>query len=408
MQKPTGSKKHFTMRHRNFIEASITLGRSIQEMAAAMNFSRQSVYDELWANSYTKGSKGGPRFITVEDLLPMCLRLTKYPFVCNVCKHKQGCRNLKRYYHAEVAQFQAEERLKARRQGTRLTKGEILAIEEFLAPGIKKGQSIHHVYKSNPGVFPITERTIRNMINRKELSVRNIDLPYTVRYKVKKQYVPKKPLASRMPELLFGRMYDDFLDTVPYRQHHAQLDSVIGKINDHTTILTIFFPKLSFMFGYVCRPKGWLSVNNHLLRLRATLGHDLWKKAFPYILCDRGSEFDRLYLLEHDLINGDYVPLSKVFYADAYTSNQRAAIESNHRLIRRIIPKSRTLNNLRQEDLDLIFSHINGLIRKSQANKTGYELVKAELGEEFLNAVNISYIAPRDIILKPELLSIKR
>jgi len=49
----------------------------------------------------------------------------------------------------------------------------------------------------------------------------------------------------------------------------------------------------------------------------------------------RGNEFDRLFLLEDD--NGEGT--SKVFYADAYNSTQRAEIESKSSPIRRIIPK---------------------------------------------------------------------
>ncbi|NLB48964.1 MAG: hypothetical protein GX813_03910 [Erysipelotrichia bacterium] len=50
-----------------------------------------------------------------------------------------------------------------------------------------------------------------------------------------------------------------------------------------------------------------------------------------------------------------------------------------------------------------MFSHINGLIRAKQNNKTGYELAKAYLGESFLTAMNIRYIPPEDVTLKPSL-----
>jgi hypothetical protein len=50
-----------------------------------------------------------------------------------------------------------------------------------------------------------------------------------------------------------------------------------------------------------------------------------------------------------------------------------------------------------------MFSHINGLIRPNQNDKTGYELAKAYLGLDFLNAINISYVAPNDVILNRSL-----
>lgn len=152
------------------------------------------------------------------------------------------------------------------------------------------------------------------------------------------------------------------------------------------------------MFGFLCDRKGWVPVNNHLLRLRAKLGPALFTKAMPVILADRGSEFDRLSLLE---ANDDGTESTKVFYADAYRSVQKAEIESNHRLIRRLIPKGRSFSNLTQAQLDLMFSNINALIRKKQGNRTGYELAKAQLGEDFLAAINIHFVRPEDVILKP-------
>ena len=50
-----------------------------------------------------------------------------------------------------------------------------------------------------------------------------------------------------------------------------------------------------------------------------------------------------------------------------------------------------------------MFSHINGLIREKQGNRTGYELAKEYLGQDFLDAINIKYIAPDEVILKPHL-----
>ncbi|NLB48963.1 MAG: hypothetical protein GX813_03905 [Erysipelotrichia bacterium] len=139
-----------------------------------------------------------------------------------------------------------------------------------------------------------------------------------------------------MPEVLLGRTYADFKDFVRFGDHYAQIDSVIGKQTDKQTIATLIFPTLSFIFGFISPQKGWLSVNNGLVNILKKLGIVLFKQAFPVILSDRGTEFDQLYKLEKTLDEDGIVqPLSKVFYADPYTSNQRAEFESNHRFIRR-------------------------------------------------------------------------
>ena len=43
--------------------------------------------------------------------------------------------------------------------------------------------------------------------------------------------------------------------------------------------------------------------------------------------------------------------------------------EKSHEFIRYVIPKSTTLDNITQEDLNVLFSHINSYIRKSLGGK---------------------------------------
>ncbi|NLB48962.1 MAG: hypothetical protein GX813_03900 [Erysipelotrichia bacterium] len=94
---------------------------------------------------------------------------------------------MKRYYHAKVAHYKASSRLEMARSGSRHSKGEILTLEELLAPGLNKGQSLHHIMTAKKEAFTISERTVRNLINRGELAFHNINLPITVRFKVKKK-----------------------------------------------------------------------------------------------------------------------------------------------------------------------------------------------------------------------------
>lgn len=397
MQKQEGSREHLTLRQRIYIEVGILKGTSVSKMAEYLRFSRQTIYREILGNSFLKNKRN---FNRVNSEIS-CQRLLKYPFVCNDCELKQKCYRLKRYYHAEEAHESASSRLVKSRSRTRLSKGEILTLEESIGPGLRKGQSLHHIIAADKEAFTIKERTIRNLINRGELIFHNIDLPMTVRFKAptKKSVYIKR---SHMPEVLLGRTYADFKDFARFGDHYAQIDSVIGKRSDKQTIITIIFPTLSFIFGFISPQKGWLSVNNGLIKIQEKLGFNLFKKVFPVIISDRGVEFDQLYKIEKAVDKDGVVhELSKVFYADPYTSNQRAELESNHRFIRRFLPKSHSFKDLTQAHLDLMFSHINGVIRAKQNNKTGYELAKAYLGEDFLRSINISYVAPEDVVLKP-------
>ena len=59
----------------------------------------------------------------------------------------------------------------------------------------------------------------------------------------------KSKLLPFDPYLLSNRMYDDFLDNEPARTWYVELDTVIGNINSQKVLLTIFFPKIGFMFA---------------------------------------------------------------------------------------------------------------------------------------------------------------
>ena len=97
-------------------------------MANHLRFYCQNIYREIINNSFLKQTK---QFNVVRTDVT-CEQLLKYPFVCNECKKKQYCTKVKRYYHAEQAHEKATLRLSKSRSGTRLTKGEILVLEEAL------------------------------------------------------------------------------------------------------------------------------------------------------------------------------------------------------------------------------------------------------------------------------------
>ena len=77
-----------------------------------------------------------------------------------------------------------------------------------------------------------------------------------------------------------------------------------------------------------------------------------------------------------------------------------------------IIPNEVDITNIKQEDLNLMFSHINSTPRKSLKGKTPYEMFEfmfntqdnPNRGKEILNKLNIKKIKRDEVILKPYLL----
>lgn len=103
---------------------------------------------------------------------------------------------------------------------------------------------------------------------------------------------------------------------------------------------------------------------------------------------------------------------TNIFYCDAYQSSQKPHIENTHNYIRDIIPNEIDISNVTQDDLDLMFSHINSTPRKSLNDKTPYEVFNFMMSsidnpnkeKEILDLLNIKEIKRDEVTLKPYLI----
>ena len=95
---------------------------------------------------------------------------------------------------------------------------------------------------------------------------------------------------------------------------------------------------------------------------------------------------------------------SKIFYCDAQQSSQKPHVENNHNYVRDILPNKKLLKKLTQEDLELMFSHINSTPRASLNGKTPYEAFEFLYGNEILEKLNIQRIEKDMVTLQPYLI----
>ncbi len=134
--------------------------------------------------------------------------------------------------------------------------------------------------------------------------------------------------------------------------------------------------------------------------IRNWLGSTRFKKIFNVILTDRGSEFTKADEIERLGI--------KIFYCDPMHSSQKAEVEKNHTLLRYICPKEtdlRQLGLLSQQDLNLIFSHINSYRRIHKFNKTPIENIVFILNDESLpKDLCIERVDNDEVLLRPSLI----
>lgn len=96
-------------------------------------------------------------------------------------------------------------------------------------------------------------------------------------------------------------------------------------------------------------------------------GGKLFNKLFPVIVTDNGSEFSNPKKVE----NRDYAVTrygfrrTSIYYCDAGCPYQKGAIEVNHELIRRVLPKGTSFDNLIQKDVKEVDSPITKKSRGS-------------------------------------------
>ncbi|HFU4548720.1 TPA: IS30 family transposase, partial [Streptococcus suis] len=92
------------------------------------------------------------------------------------------------------------------------------------------------------------------------------------------------------------------------------------------------------------------------------------------------------------------------FFCDPNRSDQKGRIEKNHTLIRDILPKGTSFDNLTQDDINLVCSHVNSVKRASFNGKSAYELFTFTYGEELAILLGITKIDPENVIQSPRLL----
>jgi IS30 family transposase len=116
---------------------------------------------------------------------------------------------------------------------------------------------------------------------------------------------------------------------------------------------------------------------------------------------DNGSEFSNPSAIEAD---GDGLLWTRVFYCDPNCAYQKGSIEANHRLLRMIFPKGKSLNAFSQDDVNLALSHINSYARKSLGGLSPFNVFTRMHGNRAAKSLGVGPIETPEINLTPSLL----
>ena len=379
--------KHLTLSDRNDIQLGLERGETFK----AILKDPTTVSKEVKRNRQVRESTC--------DNLP-CPLLDKAPFVCNGCpKRRQNCGYKKILYLAKQAQKQYEQTLVEAREGTPLNSKTFWDMDKVISEGVKKGQHIYHILKTHN--LDVSSSTVYRHIRKGYLSIAPIDLARAVKFKERR----KSKLPSIPKEAKKGRSYEDFQNYLVLNQLDSwlEMDTVMGRMGGKI-LLTFNLSFCNFIFARLLDNKTALEVTKYLYDIKNTL-HQADKdffQLFPVILTDNGGEFARVDDIEMD-VRGE----SKLFFCDPNRSDQKGRIEKNHTLIRDILPKGTSFDNLTQEDINLVCSHVNSVKRAALNGKSAYELFAFTYGEEIPKLLGISKIPAEDVCQSSKLLQHK-
>lgn len=431
-------KKQLTLENRIFIENMLHEGKTIKEIARVLDKSTSTISREIrkhhqkntklsfWKHNQCKKAAtcrltgvcnragchhrcAACRVVKCNDMCSQCeyveckTRLSRAGQVCNGCKLGATCRHTRFFYVGKVAHDEYLKTLVETREGANISEGELKYLDGVVSPAIMKGQSLHHICIANAGRITVNERTLRRYVDKGHISARRGDMK---RACVLKQRKMKSEDYQHKVETgcYIGRTYDAYLAYTNggHDDRVVMMDLVIGRPGGKC-LLTLHFQNAAFMVAFLIDNKcaeNVVSVYDHLWN---KLGPELFRRVFPIVLTDRGTEFSSPLRLE---TAPDGKPRTHIFYCDPMNSNQKSRLERNHELIREVLPKGTSFDSLSQKKVDLMMSHINAYVRLSHDNKTPYDAFEYLYGKGVAEKLGIVKIDPRRVCLKPSLVGI--
>jgi IS30 family transposase len=98
------------------------------------------------------------------------------------------------------------------------------------------------------------------------------------------------------------------------------------------------------------------------------------------------------------------IQFTKIFYCDPNSPQQKPHIERQHEILRRVLPKGRSFDDLTQADVLLLANHMNNYARDSLGGECPHMAARKFLGTKFPFVLGFRRIQPDDVILNTTLL----
>jgi IS30 family transposase len=298
-------------------------------------------------------------------------------------------------YDAKIAQKKYEELLVEAREGVALAKKDFWSIDKIVTDGIEKGQHLYHILQTHQ--IKQSQSTVYRWLNEGKLSASPFAFPRVVKFKPRKKKTEATPRVVRI-----NREYKDFLAFCAKESltSWVEMDTVEGR-KGGKVLLTFTVSSSNFFFAYLMNKQTAQAVVDIFGKVRKEFKRSKleFDTLFWVLLTDNGSEFAYADKIENDKeVN--------LFYCDPGRSDQKARVEKNHTLLRDILPKGTSFDELTQQDVNVICSHINGVKRKSLNGKTAYEAFTFFYGQVVPMCLNIQSVPATEVIQSTKLLNL--
>ena len=378
--------EHLNFEQRKIINNRITsFGDTASKIAQLIGCDPTTISKEIKRN----------RFVSKEASCgikePICPKTLRFPYVCNKCREKNNCRKKQYRYEATKAQQSADFKLVVPRRGINLTEEEFNKLDRIIKDGVLNKESIYHIVKSNDTVN-VSVPTVYRYINSKILTTTKEDLPYATTYKKRKKENKKYEYHENKNIDRSNRTYLDYLAIAQAHPNAfiVQMDFLGSIKTDSKCILTLLIPDLHYVFLVIIEKPDSQKVVEVFNSIQEAVGLDKFKLLFPAILTDRDPCFSDIDGIETDQCYAE--PRTRLFFCDAYKSNQKASVENMNRQLRKYFPKKTSVDKCTQEDMKNVMNYINNLRVPSLSGFTPTEAFIRVYGEEVLNCLqNFSF-----------------
>ena len=385
--------KHLTDESRMEIQSGLYAGCTFKQIARRIGKDPTTISKEVKKHIEVRPAKD-------EQNSAPCETLLKAPFVCNGCKKVHYCKKERHIYVARKAQKEYRELLSDARTGIILEKAEFYKEDKLLSDAVKKGQHIYHAAKALKLKTPVS--SLYRYINKGYMSCVSIDLPRAVKFKPRKSIGKEEAHLTQTQKK--GHTYEEVLEYCDAEgiRNWVEMDTVVGR-QGGKTLMTFDFTICNFMFALLLNNKTNAEATAAIEQLKDRLGRNGFSfgDLIPLLLADNGTEFTNIAVFENTL---DGKKETMLFFAKPYCSSDKPHVEKNHTLLRDILPKGTSFDNLTQDDVNLIMSHVNGVIRKDLHGKSAYDVFTALFPDSLAKILGVSFVPSVDVIQSPALM----